>query len=32
MGEQAAIDVRQWVSADPVEDFVRELNALVESR
>ena len=32
MGEQAAIDVRQWVSADPVEDFVRELDALVESR
>jgi len=32
MGEQAAIDVRQWVSADPVEDFVRELTALVESR
>lgn len=30
MGEQAATDVRQWVSADPVEDFVRELTALVE--
>jgi len=32
MGEQAAADVHQWVSADPVEDFVRELTALVESR
>lgn len=30
MGEQAAIDVRRWVSADPVEDFVRELRGLVE--
>lgn len=32
MGEQAAIDVRKFVPADPVEDFVRELNALVESQ
>jgi len=32
MGEQATIDVRKFVSPDPVEDFVRELNALVESR
>ncbi len=31
MGESAARDVRQWVSADPAEDFVRELEALVES-
>ena len=30
MGEQAATDVRRWVSADPVEDFVRELRGLVE--
>jgi glycosyltransferase involved in cell wall biosynthesis len=30
MGEQAATDVRRWVSADPVEDFVRELTGLVE--
>lgn len=30
MGEIAASDVRKWVSADPVEDFVRELTALVE--
>jgi hypothetical protein len=30
MGERAAVDVRQWVSADPAEDFVRELEALVE--
>lgn len=29
MGEQAAVDVREWVSADPVEDFVRELDAAV---
>jgi hypothetical protein len=29
MGEQAAIDVRKFVSADPVDDFVRELYALV---
>lgn len=28
MGEQAAIDVRQWVSPDPTEDFVRELTVL----
>jgi glycosyltransferase involved in cell wall biosynthesis len=32
MGEQAATDVRRWVSADPVEDFVRELRGLVEPR
>jgi len=31
MGEQAAADVRKFVSADPVEDFVRELCALVDS-
>ncbi|HEV2618196.1 MAG TPA: glycosyltransferase family 4 protein [Candidatus Acidoferrales bacterium] len=31
MGEQAAIDVRKFVSPDPVEDFVRELLALVDS-
>ena len=30
MGSTAASDVRQWVSADPAEDFVRELVALVE--
>ena len=30
MGEQAAIDVRKFVSADPVEDFVRELIALAD--
>lgn len=30
MGEQAAIDVRKFVSSDPVEDFVRELTALIE--
>ncbi len=30
MGERAANDVRQWVSADPVEDFVRDLTAIVE--
>ena len=30
MGETAAIDVRKWVSADPIEDFVHELDALVE--
>jgi glycosyltransferase involved in cell wall biosynthesis len=30
MGCTAASDVRQWVSADPSEDFVRELTALVE--
>jgi glycosyltransferase involved in cell wall biosynthesis len=32
MGRTAAKDVRRWVSADPVGDFVRELEALVESR
>lgn len=32
MGEIAAGDVRKWVSADPVEDFVRELDALVEKK
>ena len=30
MGEQAAIDVRKFVSPDPTEDFVRELYALVD--
>jgi glycosyltransferase involved in cell wall biosynthesis len=30
MGARAARDVRQWVSADPVEDFVRELTAIVD--
>lgn len=29
MGERAAKDVRQWVSADPTEDFVQELLQLV---
>jgi glycosyltransferase involved in cell wall biosynthesis len=29
MGEAAARDVRQWVSADPTGDFVRELDFLV---
>jgi len=32
MGEQAAIDVRKFVSSDPTEDFVRELCALVDGR
>jgi|SRR6185437_13670851 len=32
MGEQAAIDVRKFVSPDPVEDFVRELIALAEGQ
>ena len=32
MGEQAAIDVRKFVSPDPTEDFVRELCALVDGR
>lgn len=31
MGEQAAIDARKFVGPDPVEDFVRELLALVGS-
>ncbi len=31
MGRTAAKDVRLWVSADPAGDFVRELEALVES-
>jgi glycosyltransferase involved in cell wall biosynthesis len=30
MGRTAAEDVRLWVSAYPAEDFVRELEALVE--
>lgn len=30
MGQTAARDVRQWVSADPTDDFVRELMAVVE--
>jgi len=29
MGVQAARDVRQWVSADPAEEFARELESLV---
>jgi len=32
MGEQAAIDVRKFVSADPIEDFVRELIALADDQ
>lgn len=32
MGNQAAIDVRHWVSADPVDDFVRELMALADGQ
>jgi glycosyltransferase involved in cell wall biosynthesis len=32
MGRRAARDVRQWVLADPVGNFVRELEALVSSR
>lgn len=28
MGERAAADVRQWVPADPAEDFARDLEAL----
>jgi len=32
MGDMAATDVRKWVSADPAEDFVRELDALVEKK
>ncbi len=31
MGCTAATDVRQWVSQDPSEDFVRDLAALVDS-
>jgi glycosyltransferase involved in cell wall biosynthesis len=31
IGERAANDVRQWVSADPVEDFVRELVLLADT-
>jgi glycosyltransferase involved in cell wall biosynthesis len=31
MGAVAAKDVRNWVSADPAEDFVRELESLVGS-
>lgn len=30
MGSAAARDVRQWVSSDPVEDFVCELTSLLE--
>jgi glycosyltransferase involved in cell wall biosynthesis len=30
MGETAAADVRAWVSADPAEDFARELMSLVD--
>ena len=32
MGEQAAIDVRKFVSPDPTEDFVRELIALADGQ
>lgn len=32
MGEQAAIDVRKFVSPDPVEDFVGELIALADGQ
>ena len=31
MGAVATNDVRQWVSADPAEDFVRELETLAEN-
>jgi glycosyltransferase involved in cell wall biosynthesis len=31
MGQRAASDVRQWVSADPAEDLVRELESLLAS-
>jgi glycosyltransferase involved in cell wall biosynthesis len=31
MGNAAATDVRQWVSRDPSEDFVRELLALIDN-
>jgi glycosyltransferase involved in cell wall biosynthesis len=30
MGQRAAADVRAWVSADPAEDFARELMSLVD--
>jgi glycosyltransferase involved in cell wall biosynthesis len=30
MGERAARDVRQWVSSDPAEDFVQELERLTK--
>jgi hypothetical protein len=30
MGQRAAEDVRQWVSADPAEDFAKELITLLE--
>jgi glycosyltransferase involved in cell wall biosynthesis len=30
MGEVAARDVREWVTPDPMEDFVRELTALAD--
>lgn len=32
MGEKAACDIRQWVAADPTEDFVRELTTLMGQR
>ena len=32
MGEQAALDAREFVSRDPVEDFVRELGTISASR
>jgi glycosyltransferase involved in cell wall biosynthesis len=31
MGHIAATDVRQWVSRDPTEEFIRNLTALVDS-
>jgi glycosyltransferase involved in cell wall biosynthesis len=30
IGERAASDVRRWISADPAEDFVRDLTALID--
>jgi hypothetical protein len=30
MGEAAGRDVREWVTPDPMEDFVRDLNVLVD--
>lgn len=32
MGERAAADVRAWVSADPSEDFARELMSLMDGK
>ena len=31
MGEKAASDIRQWVAADPTEDFVCDLTTLMGS-